>query len=284
MRQRKGFTLIELLVVISIIALLIGILLPALNAARRAARKAQNNTQLRSIHQALVMYSHENNGYFPGRMSNGNLFWSAGNPDPTVSDYITTASNGWFGSYPGFRFALLLHAQYIVPDILVSPAEVDSSIRVYGTPISGGGRMTIDGPSGSAGSPAYSYAALAIYHDARPTGGPPPRPRFEEWENSQSDRAPVMSDRVIGTITANDHYSVHTGEDSGRWEGGVVWNDNHVTFHESPIMAQTRMSDGPRIRNDNIFLRNGGSSAETQDGDPPNDTQTAFMSFKSVNE
>lgn len=55
--DREGFTLIELLVVISIIALLIGILLPALGLARESARATLCMANLRSVGQAVAIYT-----------------------------------------------------------------------------------------------------------------------------------------------------------------------------------------------------------------------------------
>lgn len=62
---KKGFTLIELLVVIAIIGLLSSIVLASLQTARSKSRDAQRLGQLRSVEQALVLYSLDNNGLFP---------------------------------------------------------------------------------------------------------------------------------------------------------------------------------------------------------------------------
>jgi prepilin-type N-terminal cleavage/methylation domain-containing protein/prepilin-type processing-associated H-X9-DG protein len=72
MRAQKhiaGFTLIELIVVIGIIAVLIGLLLPVLSNARLRAKQVQCMSNLRSVGQALVMYSQNWNGWmFPPQL------------------------------------------------------------------------------------------------------------------------------------------------------------------------------------------------------------------------
>ena len=55
-KRTEAFTIVELLVVIAIIGVLVGLLLPGLSAARDSARRTQNQTNLRSIGQALATY------------------------------------------------------------------------------------------------------------------------------------------------------------------------------------------------------------------------------------
>ena len=63
--MRRAFTLLELLVVIGIIALLLSLLLPALARGREAARATMCRSNLRQVHQALMLYAQENEGFVP---------------------------------------------------------------------------------------------------------------------------------------------------------------------------------------------------------------------------
>src|SRR5580692_10728663 len=64
---RRGFTLVELLVVIAIIAILAGMLLPALARAKESGRRIACINNLRQLCLSIVMYSDDNNDYFPTR-------------------------------------------------------------------------------------------------------------------------------------------------------------------------------------------------------------------------
>ena len=89
-----GFTLVELLVVIGIIAVLIGILLPALGRARQQANQVKCMANLRSIGQAIIMYTQQNKGSLPwGFCFHGNAYPQGGTYDGVSVDWTTLLVN-----------------------------------------------------------------------------------------------------------------------------------------------------------------------------------------------
>jgi prepilin-type N-terminal cleavage/methylation domain-containing protein len=69
----RAFTLIELLVVVAIVAILAALLLPALQNAKERGKQALCMSHMHQIHVSLMLYSDDNDGFFPM------MYWGAPN-------------------------------------------------------------------------------------------------------------------------------------------------------------------------------------------------------------
>ena len=230
-RRGQGFTLIELLVVISIIALLIGILLPALSAARLAARQMASNTQLRGTHQALFSTAQENKGWYAGLIPDSGRplgveaprradLFGAGGLYPEMAPSGNTSDTG-NGPNSSARFAILIAQDFLPPEYAVSPAEVSDDVRIWN-------RVE------DFGNANISYAMLNIGGSTSSSDG-----RRFEWKDTASGEVVVASDRDA-SFPGADTRSIYTEVGSGEWEGGVAWNDGHVSFEDDDELEKTR--------------------------------------------
>ena len=213
-RGRAGFSLVELL----ILTLLIAILLPALGAARRTSRQMQNNTQLRGIHQSLVIFAQANkiggqDGYYPGLGPKGQLVAEA----------------------PSARLDLLLEGNYFTPEYVINPADAAMVVAAPGAKLTAGN---------------YSYAMLAIADEAADAG------RRAEWKETLNTNALVLGDRNTGPAGELDQVSsVWNQPGDGDWRGGVVRNDNSTAFETQPTFHHTVYGDAPANDQDHLFDR-----------------------------
>jgi len=90
MREQNGFTLIELLVVIAIIALLMAILMPALQRVKKQAKGVMCQANLKQWGTIFVLYTDQNNGFFPERRSGSNAY---GRWMDSMRDHYITAED-----------------------------------------------------------------------------------------------------------------------------------------------------------------------------------------------
>lgn len=128
---------------------------------RTPARRMQNSTQLRGIHQGLVIYAQNNEKWFPGISKIGE------------DDRINIEQ----------RFQILIEEDYITPEYAISPSETEPITEWDGWDSPDEGK-----PPVTAGH--YSYAMLQVPKE----GG-----RRAEWRETLNSQAIVASDRNTGT-------------------------------------------------------------------------------------
>ncbi len=236
MRKTRAFTLIELLVVISIIALLIGILLPALGAARRTARQQQSNTQLRGLHEAMIIFSAGMGGWYPGRNRSGLWETSWTFRDGAVQSSSTAPAD------PGWSYRRMAEDQLYTGELLISPAE---TLKRWSW-----GPLHIQN---------FSYSMV---NDPGQGGR-----AIDGRRNTSTSEAPVLSDRMKNNGGTGIH-SVHTvnaDANAHDWRGGICWNDNHVSFNNDHAEAISTRYGKVRTTNDNLFTNGDNTQASVFD-------------------
>lgn len=172
MRQ-NSFNVVQAAIVLLCVMVIVAIILPMFGGSRPAPRM-QNSTQLRGIHQSLVIYGNSNKNYFPGLNELGE------------DDRISVEE----------RFQILMEDGYISPFYAISPLETEM-IQEWEEPYDPyEHKLTVTKDS-------YSYAMLQIPEE----GG-----RRDEWKQTLNSQAIVLSDRNTGTRAKPSSIHVQAGD------------------------------------------------------------------------
>ncbi len=275
-RISRGFTLIELLVVIAIISLLISMTLPALGKARNLARALKCASNVRSGIQSMTFFAQNNKDDYPRpSLLDGN-------------DSTMLANCAYEKDNSGNIMSVLIYGEFLLPSLLISPAESNPNIvvdtdyekspsraRVPAGALWDPGFAGVPGESGTGagvGRRRPEFGNLSYAHNA-PFGN---RGRYwkmtlgsteavygnrgPEYEGSASQWIPVPGNTGQSSNTLLIHGSPKF------WEGNVGYNDTHVVFENAPDPKTSTIGysldvNGTRQHGDNLFVNENDSTS-----------------------
>jgi hypothetical protein len=229
-------TIVEVIAVVVVLVLVVGIALSMLGRTRDPARFFKDSTQVRGIHQGMVLWSQNNKDVYPL---------------PSMVDLKddTVVEQGREKDTTANIMSLLIFNGFFSPDLCVSPAEANGNIRMMGD-------YGYGGPSASLPVKAVN-PAKALWDpgfSADFTGGKtgnfsyghmlPADERLEKtWTNNFQATEAVVGNRgpqmkavgaegghaTLGVVDPKTNtYLIHGGRST--WEGNIAYNDNHVSF------------------------------------------------------
>jgi hypothetical protein len=195
-----------------------------------------DSTQVRGVHQGLVMFSSNNQDRFPL-------------PSLLDKDNTTLARAGRAKDTTGNIMSVLIYNGFFGPELCVSPAESNSMIRQMETYEYSNPKLAVN-PGKALWDPAFSAdftrrTGNVSYAHLLPAGA-----RLQDWSNTNAADQAVLGNRgpqiasaardATGGLSpvmankASNTLLIHGARET--WEGNIAYNDNHVIF-ETTTMA-----------------------------------------------
>jgi hypothetical protein len=235
----RAFTLVEtaaVLLCLGVGAALLGQPQDPLSKARASARQIKDATQIRGIQQGMVLWAQNNNDLYP-------LPSSVDKMNTTVADKGTAKDT------TGNIYSMLIYNGFFSPELCVSPAEVNTSIKVM-TDYSYSDPVKAAKPAQALWDPAFAADFTGgktgnfSYSHTQPSGG-----RLKKWTNDFEPEEVSVCTRTpeIKSVTCDADKSAKveyadektlTSKIFGHgkcWSGNAAMNDNHVDFVEDKI-------------------------------------------------
>lgn len=232
--DRRGLTMFETIAVIVAVVFILFIAANVLISSaisRQSAAQLKDSTQVRELHRAMVMWAQHNADEYPL-------------PSRVDHENATVAEEGRAKDTTANIMSVMVHNGLITPEVLVSPAEVNRSIRVYRDYEFHRPRRAV--------RPGYALWDPGLSADFTAQGGGhtsyahaiPDEARLGRWRNTFSPTEPVVgmrgpeitgvtrrSDGTVVPTFANPEsntFRMHRAKD--RWMGNMAFNDNHVEY------------------------------------------------------
>jgi type II secretory pathway pseudopilin PulG len=242
--RRTGYTLADLLVVVIVLAIVGALLLPLVRPARPiGSRQFKDSTQVRGIHQGMILFAQSNQDRFPLPSQ----LDAAGHTLPGDAAAKDTTAN---------IISMLIYQGFFSPELTVSPSESNPKIRVFGKYQYGDPSGTVK-PRQALWDPAFaadftageanlSYAMTPMWSKERVetvTG-------FNSLQAVLGSRGPQIAgvtynragEATPRRMNAGSHTDlIHGGRDT--WEGNISYGDNSVNFETVMMPERLKWKD-----------------------------------------
>lgn len=259
-RSSRGFTLLELVVsagaamaLMACAAVCIGE--PGkgeasdeaeVSAARAKARQLKDSTQIRGLHQGMVLWAQNNADKYPL-------------PSEIDKSDFTVAERGKLKDTTSNIMSIMVYNGFFSPELLVSPVENNARIVAMGD-------YSYDKPKGAISAEKALWDPAFNADFTRRDGGhlsyahlQPAKGRLAKWSNTFNASEAIVSNRgpEIGEVAYNEENTQVTmllknpksvtmkffGEGKETWHGNIAFNDNHVEYKVSKIGDGATASD-----------------------------------------
>src|SRR4051812_29394818 len=249
-RHKHGFGVLELMVIVGIIALAISMLLPSLCRSRETANRVKCASNLRSIGQALLLYSNDNKGHYPR------------------STYVQGAAPTWGTAAPqpndvSAALFVLLRTQDITPELFVRPSS-NAEKGAFG----GAGKTALNCSNWADVNRTPSYSYHNPYSPYQEPGAPMKPEGFSAEFAVAADINPGVGGNysdVLGVTTTSSARDMKRANSKNHDEDGqnVLYDDGHVSFEQNPFVGVDR---------DNIYTAKCGTVLA-----PPSDENDSIL-------
>lgn len=245
---RRGFTIAELVVVFTCVAVALILVITLIVdpvPRRRRSPLMKDGTQIREIHQAMIIFAREFEGGFPRpglihRLPVPDLGVVPGRGEEDITQN-TTAN----------LFSVMVMQNYMEPEVLISPLERNPNVSMReGSTYNWDLYDPLSGVNWDTGFMAdlskqshASYAHMPLFGLRDET----------EWKETFNSKFPVIGSRgPRGGVIDRRSYTCPKGQ----WRGNICYNDNHVAV-ENSVSPITRVVEGVEVP-DNIFAMEDG--------------------------
>jgi hypothetical protein len=198
--------------VVAVLIVLGLVLLPAMGTRRGHHTEMKNSSQVRGIHQSMVIFAQNNNTYLPGLDATGAILAS------DAKEFSGASGNWLTGASMAGRYYILLNGSFVAGDLLINPQDVLtkwSNSTVMPT------------------TDQFSYSLLRIGAGPMSTSVGAQAGRLGEWRDNANSQALLIADRNSAASTLSSQVRSVWSTSSGTaadWKGTVLWGDNHAEF------------------------------------------------------